>query len=779
MTKKLLGSGIVIAMMLTSALSAFSATAASDSLMFGDFEYTPRNTYAEINAYKGTDTTVEIPAEINGLKVRQIATNGLCGNKYVEKYILPEGITTVGQHALCQNTNLKEIVFPSTLKSVQFGAISYDSALEVVNFPEGLETIEGCVLYTCYGLTDVYIPSTVTSIGENMFCSSSYGLEEFHVDEKNESYCSVNGVIFTKDMTRLVRYPLNKAETEYDIPTTVAEIAPSAFDTVTVLEKLEIPDNVKTIGERAFSMATLNELRLPHDLTVLPQYCIGSMRKLEKLYIPKSLTTMGNVACTFFDVMPTIYYEGTEEDWKSIEIGSMNADFSSLEFVYNYDYSTDISETLMGDVNNDGAFNVSDVVLLQKWLLAVPDTHLANWKAADFCEDNALNVFDLCLMKRALIEQRISEGQPVLYCEGEKIGESDEKGWYSTEYSDGITDKQLSEHPEILEQLNKVIAKADKLAVTNMLEYNDWGIADYGEDCLYLPYGDNDRILLCKFGSDCGWLGDSDVQKLVKLLVENGFFSDKSLFSDFTEFLSSKHPATKMSIVPVGYSSGISEQSDKWSDAITSTAELADYTKLLYDSYYDTMQHNMEAFSANYNDEFFAENVLLLKPIYLTDSSPEYTIDMVTYKDNKLIVDYTERISGEGCDVLGGLLGVVVVPKENYHGESIEWKLTTYDWNGIKSGYLAVFSGEDDAGTIHNTYVYKTDNGSENYGFDFTNTTLNPKTLQETIIKQGYVTWTDSVFTEAEKNGAYDYVKLPGDSTHYSIDEFREMFIMN
>ena len=39
---------------------------------------------------------------------------------------------------------------------------------------------------------------------------------------------------------------------------------------------------------------------------------------------------------------------------------------------------------IMGDVNGDGSFGVSDVVLLQKWLLAVPDTHLANWKAADF-----------------------------------------------------------------------------------------------------------------------------------------------------------------------------------------------------------------------------------------------------------------------------------------------------------------------------------------------------------------------------------------------------------
>lgn len=60
---------------------------------------------------------------------------------------------------------------------------------------------------------------------------------------------------------------------------------------------------------------------------------------------------------------------------------------------------------IAGDVNGDGKFNVSDVVLLQKWLLTVPGTKLANWKAADFCEDNRVDVFDLCLMKRALIEQ--------------------------------------------------------------------------------------------------------------------------------------------------------------------------------------------------------------------------------------------------------------------------------------------------------------------------------------------------------------------------------------
>ena len=70
-----------------------------------------------------------------------------------------------------------------------------------------------------------------------------------------------------------------------------------------------------------------------------------------------------------------------------------------------YDIVFKLKFTPSGDVNDDGEFNVSDVVLLQKWLLAVPDTHLANWKAVDFCNDNKLNVFDLCLMKRELIER--------------------------------------------------------------------------------------------------------------------------------------------------------------------------------------------------------------------------------------------------------------------------------------------------------------------------------------------------------------------------------------
>jgi len=69
-----------------------------------------------------------------------------------------------------------------------------------------------------------------------------------------------------------------------------------------------------------------------------------------------------------------------------------------------------INDTLIGesftegDVNADGSFNVADIVLLQKWLLADPDAELKNWQTGDLCKNGRLDVFDLCLMRRRLFE---------------------------------------------------------------------------------------------------------------------------------------------------------------------------------------------------------------------------------------------------------------------------------------------------------------------------------------------------------------------------------------
>ena len=66
---------------------------------------------------------------------------------------------------------------------------------------------------------------------------------------------------------------------------------------------------------------------------------------------------------------------------------------------------------ILGDANDDGLFTIADIVTLQKWLLG--SGTLPKWKAADFNKDDTINIIDLCLMKRALLEAPVKEPEPV------------------------------------------------------------------------------------------------------------------------------------------------------------------------------------------------------------------------------------------------------------------------------------------------------------------------------------------------------------------------------
>ena len=104
------------------------------------------------------------------------------------------------------------------------------------------------------------------------------------------------------------------------------------------------------------------------------------------------------------------YFDGNE----SVPLNEINTDKNELgaDFYSSEEYQkyldsknkTDIN----GDINSDGKFNIADVILLQKWLLDVPDTIAANPKAGDFNGDNVLNIPDLCMMKEALLKQKTS-----------------------------------------------------------------------------------------------------------------------------------------------------------------------------------------------------------------------------------------------------------------------------------------------------------------------------------------------------------------------------------
>lgn len=81
-------------------------------------------------------------------------------------------------------------------------------------------------------------------------------------------------------------------------------------------------------------------------------------------------------------------------------------DFFASEGIEKDDYFADfMSGIIRGDVNDDGEFNVADLLLFQKWIMGAHDAELTNWKAADFYKDERLDSFDLCLMRKRLVEK--------------------------------------------------------------------------------------------------------------------------------------------------------------------------------------------------------------------------------------------------------------------------------------------------------------------------------------------------------------------------------------
>ncbi len=113
----------------------------------------------------------------------------------------------------------------------------------------------------------------------------------------------------------------------------------------------------------------------------------------------KDWTDTNLSASTSNDLTMKIYSKSVKKNEKLI----LGTDGGMVESVNYSVFAKEGNIAVKGDVNMDGKFDINDVVLLEKWLLAVPDTKLANWKAADLYEDEILDIYDLCLMKHLLV----------------------------------------------------------------------------------------------------------------------------------------------------------------------------------------------------------------------------------------------------------------------------------------------------------------------------------------------------------------------------------------
>ncbi|MDD8045071.1 MAG: leucine-rich repeat domain-containing protein [Verrucomicrobiota bacterium] len=276
----------------------------AQAAVFGDFVYTIYNDeFLTIVGYNGPGGIVEIPSEIDGQPVSRIdgrnnhaffqnqtltgvvipgsvfeidncAFSG-CSNlesvtfspgllqigyeafkdcTSLSSVHIPEGVTLIAGRAFYNCTSLVELSLPNSLLSILPNAFAKCASLTDLSLPEGLKWINGWAFSECDALTEVTIPQSLDSYLSAVFVNSA-NLLSINVHPLNPNYASIDGVVFSKDLTRIIECPGGKTGS-YVIPDTVTEIRSFAFRGCHNLTDLSLPAGVNNIGASNFDGAT-------------------------------------------------------------------------------------------------------------------------------------------------------------------------------------------------------------------------------------------------------------------------------------------------------------------------------------------------------------------------------------------------------------------------------------------------------------------------------------------------------------------------------------------
>lgn len=175
--------------------------------------------------------------------------------------IIPDGATTIGDHAFYSCSNLTNIEIPDSVTSIEADAFGYCLELKSIKLPASLIDIGDNAFFSCYSLTNIKIPNNVISIGKAAFegCGNLTSIELPSSVTSIGSFAfagcrSLTNVEIPKGVTNISDFAFLRCSslTHAIIPDSVKSISYSAFRGCTSLTGVIIPDSVKSIEESAF-----------------------------------------------------------------------------------------------------------------------------------------------------------------------------------------------------------------------------------------------------------------------------------------------------------------------------------------------------------------------------------------------------------------------------------------------------------------------------------------------------------------------------------------------
>ncbi|MDE6413429.1 MAG: leucine-rich repeat domain-containing protein [Eubacterium sp.] len=158
-------------------------------------------------------------------------------------------------------------------------------------------------------LNTIYIPDSITSIFYNAF-SGCTALTEINVDPNNKYFTSVNGTLYNKNKTELVKYAGAKAGTSFTIPNSVTKIISCAFDSAYNLTNISIPNTITKIEDSAFSNSGYydNENNWLNGVLYLGNYLLeaDAAAELGAYSIKKGTTLIADNAFEYCDDLTSV-----------------------------------------------------------------------------------------------------------------------------------------------------------------------------------------------------------------------------------------------------------------------------------------------------------------------------------------------------------------------------------------------------------------------------------------------------------------------------------------